>query len=204
MFGRRFKKGFFSSIKKWKKPFSKVKEERKKKLFFINKNYINKLYSNFSFLQFKSRKYYLKKLNLNFLMSNFRNIKNLNKSKYFLYPPFKFLFKKYTISLFICQSYGKITDYHLNMVITTIKHFLSKKIFIALNIKPYKLMFKRSAQIRMGGGKVAKFLKIYYPIFPGCIFLSLFGITYKTSLLCLKLLRSKLPIKFILKFINFI
>jgi len=203
MFGRRFKKGFISNVKKWKKPFSKVNIKRKK-TFFINFNYINKFYSNLAFLRFKTRKYYLKKLNMNFLNLNFRNFIFFKKRKYLLTTPFKFLFKKYTISIFICQSYGKLMDYHLNMVLGMMRKFLGKNVYIQLNIKPYRLMFKRSAQVRMGGGKIAKFSKIYYPVFPGCIFLSLYGITYKIGLLCFKLLVSKLPIKFTLKFINFV
>jgi len=200
MFGRRFKKGFISNIQKWKKPFSKVTIKRKK-TFFINFKYVNKLYSNLSFLRFKTRKFYLRKLNMNFLSLN---VRDFGKCKNLKITPFKFLFKKYTIGFFICQSYGKLMDYHLNMILEKLRKFLGKIIYIQLNIKPYKLMFKRSAQVRMGGGKIAKFSKIYYPVFPGCVFLSLYGITYKIGLLCLKLLVSKLPIKFTLRFINFV
>jgi len=201
MLGKRFKKGFISAlkIKNWKKQFSKIKLIGKK-FFFINlKTHIFNI-KKLSFIKFKTRQYYLQHLNKKYLYKNFKKI--LYKKNKLSLNPLYFLFKSYTISLIVSMNYGKIMDFHLEMIRKTIKNFLSKKSLIFLRLKPYLIMLKRSAQVRMGGGKASKISNIYYPVVPGSIIFEIYGVTYKASFNAFNSLNSKLPVSIKLFFVN--
>jgi ribosomal protein L16/L10AE len=202
MLGKRFKKGFISAlkIKKWKKAFSKVYITGKK-FFFINSNISKSLLTNISFSKFKTRQYYIRNLDKKQLYKKFKN-NFLNKSSVMLVNPFLFLFKNYTVSCIVSQNYGKISDFHLEMIRKTIKKTLSKKALIFLRLKPYLIMLKRSAQVRMGGGKASKFSMIYYPVVPGSVIFEIYGLTYKSSFNAFKTLNAKLPVKLKMFFTN--
>lgn len=100
------------------------------------------------------------------------------------------------------MNYGKLSDFHLEMIRKTIKNSLSKRALIFLRLKPYLIMLKRSAQVRMGGGKASKFSKIYYPVVPGSIIFDIYGVTYKSSFNAFKVLSSKVPVTLKLIFAN--
>ena len=201
MLGKRFRKGFISDKLKWKKPFSKVKFIGKKN-FLIYSNIYNTIYRDLVFLKKKTRKFYLKKLLRKKLLKNYRLINELNIINFNKKTPFKFIFKFFTSCFIISKEYGKITDFHLNTILLVIKKIISKRSLIFIRLKPYKIMFKRSAQVRMGGGKIAKISKVYYPVYPGCVILQIFGLTYKDSRICLNKLKYKLPCSIMLKFVN--
>lgn len=83
MLGKRFKKGFISplKIKKWKKPFGKVKIVGKK-FFFVNFNSFNLFINRLSFIKFKTRQYYIRNLNKKNLYKSFKHL--ISKKKVFL------------------------------------------------------------------------------------------------------------------------
>ena len=140
-----------------------------------------------------------KKLLFKKFFNNFElNILNLKIN------PFIFLFKTFTIGRIISQTYGKLKDYHLEMIRKTVKNYLSKKSLVFLRIKPYLVMLKRATQVRMGGGKASNIDFVYYPVYPGCIIFDIYGITYSNGFNSFKSLLSKLPIKIKLIFLNII
>lgn len=199
MLGKRFRKGFVNDSKKWKKSFFKVKESGKK-YFFINIFNYSKIYNKISFSRKKTRQYYIRNLNKKMLFKNYKDNfdSNLNLKK----NPLFFLFKNYTVSMVLAQEYGKITDFHLEMIRKTIKNYISKKSLIFLRLKPYLVMLKRSAQVRMGGGKASKISKIFYPVYPGCVIFEVYGVNYSSSFNYFNSLLSKLPVKIKLIFLN--
>jgi ribosomal protein L16/L10AE len=202
MLGKRFKKGFVSplKIKKWKKSFSKVRIIGKK-FFFINSNALSLAIDRLSFIKFKTRQYYIRNLNKKNLYKDFKQVL-IKKKKMVSFNPFIYLFKSYTISSVVSKDYGKLSDFHLEMIRKTIKNSLSKKALIFLRLKPYLIMLKRSAQVRMGGGKASKVSNVYYPVVPGSVVFDIYGVTYKSSFNAFDVLSSKLPIQLKLVFEN--
>lgn len=199
MLGKRFRKSYVNDLRKWKKSFFKTRESGKN-FFFINTKSYKNLFNKISFSKKKTRQFYIRKLNKNMLFKDYKN-NFLSKIK-LLENPLNYIFKKYTVSIIVSQTYGKIADFHLEMIRKTIKNFISKKSLIFLRLKPYLIMLKRSAQVRMGGGKASKIFKVFYPVVPGSVLFEVYGVSYSSSFNYFKVLLSKLPIKIKLIFLN--
>lgn len=95
----------------------------------------------------------------------------------------------------ISNSYGKMLESHLEILRRKFKQNLGKLVKIELCVKPYKIILKRPAQVRMGGGKAAKFQKLIYPVYPGLIILKLIGCLYKSVLFYFNQIQNKIPFK---------
>jgi ribosomal protein L16/L10AE len=203
MLGKRFRKGFVSDAKRWKKCFFKVKNNNKN-AFLVNMNSFTGMINQIGLASKKTRQWYLRKINRSFLFRDFHGLLDKELACVSENNPIGFAFKKYTSAIFVSQGFGKLCDFHMEMLRKSIKKFLSKKSFIFLRLRPYKVMLKRASQIRMGGGKASKIDKVYYPVFPGCVVFELKGVSYSNCFNALSTLTSKLPIKLKVFFCNYI
>lgn len=203
MLGKRFRKGFVSDSKRWKKCHFKVKNNNHN-AFLVNLNSFAGMVNQIGLTPKKTRQWYLRRVNRSFLFREFHGLVDKKLACVFENNPINFAFKKYTSAFFVSQEFGKLCDFHMEMLRKSVKKFLSKKASIFLRLRPYKVMLKRASQIRMGGGKASRIDKVYYPVFPGCVVFELKGVSYSNCFNALVALSSKLPVKLKIFFCNYI
>jgi ribosomal protein L16/L10AE len=192
-----------NSLIKFSKKYFKQKYIKKNN-FFIDLKFYNSLFTEIENNPKKNRKWLFRRLSKKRLLYNYRHLSNFffdfNVSKLVKLDPLFNIFKRYAYFNFISQEYYNLTDYHLELLRRYLRKKLGKKVFIFCNLKPYLIVLKRPNQIRMGGGKGAKYSKLIYPLYPGCVFLKIRGCSIKFIKIAYKRLLKKMS--FFFKLVN--
>ena len=180
------------------------------RLIFINKFYFYKLLYKIEHVSKKTKKWLFRRLAKKRLVLNYRfffrifnsnlNIQNL-KIKYYFNPLFR-IFYKFNFVHLISLEHFKITDYHLELIRRLARKIFGKRIYINLYVQANFVLLRRANQVRMGGGKGAKFYKKIYFLYPGCNILEVRGINLKYVTLFNNKLKKKLPFLFKVLLLN--
>lgn len=175
-----------------------------KKNFYIGLSFYKYLLYVFMFLNKKRKRKFLKLLRkYTFFFKRralYRNKLLIIFSKNFINFYKKFFFY-FTFGCLISLSYYNITDYQIELMRRLAKKCFGKKIILNMCIQAMTILVKRTNQIRMGGGKGNKFFKRVYFLYPGCIFIIIYGVTVRSLIGFYKKLGKKLS--FIFKYCCF-
>jgi ribosomal protein L16/L10AE len=151
-----------------------------KRNFYVGLSFYKYLLYIFMFLNKKRKRMFLKVLRkYTFFFKRRALYRNklliiFSKNSFNLYKKFFFCF---TFGCLLSLSYYNITDYQIELMRRLAKKCFGKKSILNMCIQANTILVKRTNQIRMGGGKGNKFFKRVYFLYPGCLFIIIYGVT---------------------------
>jgi len=151
-----------------------------KKNFYIGLSFYKYLLNIFMFLNKKRKRMFLKILR-KYTFFFKRRILYRNKFLIIVSKNFINLYKKFFFYFIfgglMSLSYYNITDYQIELMRRLAKKCFGKKSVLNMCVQANTVLVKRTTQIRMGGGKGSKFFKRVYFLYPGCLFIIIYGVT---------------------------
>lgn len=194
--------------KKIKKTHNKVRFVGNKN-YLVNKQYVSKLTSAIKTVGKKSRKWLFRNLAKVRLVQNYRAliIKQTNEHDTEMNlqvdGPLKNFYYRFQYPILRSLEHYPITSTQLEMIRRFSRKFFGKRVFVRIMITPYKILLRRTNQVRMGGGKGSKPYKSVYPLKPGSSILEIRGVKSRNSLYkFFRKLEKKFPFKMTLSIVN--